>query len=97
MIPCRRDGDALVFEVHVQPGARRQGLLSVYDGALKVGVSSAAEKGKANKALAGLLGEVLGVRRSDVTIVTGEHRRRKVVRVAGVKEEQLQVLIENLS
>jgi len=94
VIPCRQDGEALVFEVHVQPGARRQGVLGVYDGALKVGVSAAAEKGKANKALAGLLGEVLGVRRSDVTVIKGEHRRRKVVRVRGVSPENLQSLVE---
>ena len=94
MISCRQDGDALVFEVHVQPGARRQGVLGVHDGALKVGVSAAPEKGKANKALAGLLGEALGVRRSDVTIIKGEHRRLKVVRVSGVSQEDLQSLAE---
>ena len=97
MIPCRRDGDDVIFEVHVQPGAKRPGVLGVHGGALKVGVSSPAQEGRANKALCELLGKALGVRRSAVTIVTGERRRRKVVRVAGVTAERLYALVEDVS
>ena len=97
MIPCREDGDALVFEVQAQPGASREGVLGVHDGALKVGVSQAAERGKANRALVGLLAGLLGVRRSDVSILRGQRSRRKVVRVSGVRGDALQSLVSGRS
>lgn len=97
MMPCREDGEGLVFEVQVQPGARREGLLGVYDGALKVGVTARPERGKANRALVGLLAGLFGVPRSRVSILRGEHRRRKVVRVAGAHTEALQSLLAERS
>jgi hypothetical protein len=92
MIRCREDGEGVSFEVRVTPGARRPGLKGEQDGALKLAVSAAAEKGKANRAVAELLAELLGVGRSQVTILQGEHRRQKVVRVTGIRAEALQAL-----
>jgi len=97
VIPCRRDGDDVIFEVHVQPGSRRPGVVGVHGGALKVAVSAPAQEGRANKALCEVLGKALRVRRSAVTIVTGERRRRKVVRVTGVTEEHVHALVEDVS
>ena len=97
MIPCREDGEALVFEVQVQPGARREGVLGVHDGALKVAVAARPERGKANRALVELLAGLFGVSRSQVTILKGEHRRRKVVRVAGGDSRVLRSVIAGRS
>jgi len=97
MIPCRQDRDALLFEVQVQPRARRPCLLGVHDGALKVGVAAPAERGRANEALVKILAELLGLRRAQVSIVRGEFSRRKLVRAAGVKPETLQSLVEGRS
>lgn len=97
MIPCREDEEGLVFEVQVTPGAKRAGLLGTHDGALKVAVSAQPEKGKANRALAALLGRLFGVGRSQVTIIKGEHRRRKIVRVAGVSPRTLRSLVRERS
>ena len=97
MIPYRRDGDGLLFEVHVTPGANRPGPLGVHDGALKVAVAAQPQKGKANKALVKLLAELLGVSRAQVSIVRGEFGRRKLIRVTGAGPETLQSLVEGRS
>jgi hypothetical protein len=97
MIRCREDGDGVSFAVRVTPGARRPGLRGEQDGTLKVAVSAAAEKGKANRALAEFLAELLGVGRSQVTITQGEYRREKVIRVTGITAEALQALVAERS
>jgi len=97
MITYEQEESALVFAVRVQPGARRSELAGEHAGALKVSVAAPPEKGKANKALIRLLAERFGVGRSDVTIVRGEHSRRKVVRVAGATPGDLQALVERRS
>ena len=53
-------------------------------GGIKAYLNAAPEQGKANKALAGLLAEYFGVKRSQVAIITGARSRDKTVRIKGV-------------
>jgi hypothetical protein len=78
------------LEVLVRPRARRAGLKGFRgDGRLVVAVGAPPEDGRANQAMAELLGEALGVRARDVTIVSGEHSREKRVEVQGLDEGEL--------
>lgn len=52
-------------------------------GGLKVYVKAAPDKGKANKAVIELMAEHYGVKRSAVTIVSGETSRRKIIEIEG--------------
>jgi len=97
MISCRQDGEGVLIDVHVQPGARRDQVVGAYGGALKLAVQAPPEKGRANKAVVKLMARVLGLRRSDVAIVRGETGRRKVVRVAGVTVDRVRALAEERS
>jgi len=47
-----------VIKIKAHPGARRQGLSGIHDGALKIDVNSAPEKGKANKEIRKILAGV---------------------------------------
>jgi len=73
--------------IKVQPKSRRPGVQGTAPSAdgprLRLGVTEAAEGGKANQAVRDLLAKVLDVPRSAVTIVAGETSRDKLVRVAG--------------
>lgn len=51
------------------------------DGSLKVHVSSAPEKGKANAEVLRAISKYLGLRRSQLEIISGETTRDKVVRI----------------
>ena len=82
--------DGAWLQVKVHPGARRPGLTGVHDGALKVNVPAAAEKGKANKALVKQLAGVLGVRASAVAVLTGKTSAIKRVSVSGLTPEALE-------
>lgn len=77
------DGGDVLLTVHVQPGAARAGVVGPHGDALKVKVAAAPEGGRANDALTRLLAAELGLRRSDVEVVSGHAARRKQVRLRG--------------
>jgi uncharacterized protein (TIGR00251 family) len=77
----RRDG-RLVLTLRVIPKASRNeiaGLLG--DGTLKVKITAAPEKGKANAAICEYLAEEFGVSRRNVTILRGETSHNKQVEI----------------
>ena len=73
--------------VKVQPKARRPGVqgtvLSADGPRLRIGVSEAAENGRANKAACAILARAFGVSSSAVTVVMGASNREKAIHVAG--------------
>ena len=77
------DGGA-VISVKAVPGASRDKVVGVLGDCLKIATSSAAEKGRANAAIAKTLAGALGVGRRDVELVGGMTNPRKEFRIAGV-------------
>lgn len=65
------------FYVKAHAGSRRDGVAGLHDGMLKVEVTTAPEKGKANKAIGKLLAKELGVAASDVELLSGQTNSRK--------------------
>jgi len=79
----------------VRPRARRAGLVGFRaDGKLVLAVGAPPEDGRANEAVAGLLGDVLGMRARDIVIVRGERSRAKLIEVSGMDEQELRRRIE---
>lgn len=78
-----------ILPVRAQPGARRNALEGIREGQLRVSVTQAAEKGKANQAIVGLLCKVLGLRRSQVELLSGESSRQKRFLVRGMTPDEL--------
>lgn len=83
----RQTSDGVSVMIKVQPKSRRPGLQGVAPSAdgprLRVGVTEAAEGGRANRAVCELLADALDVPRSAVSIATGETSREKLLRVSG--------------
>jgi hypothetical protein len=86
--------EGTLLPVRAQPGARRNELRGVQDGMLKVCVTQSPEKGKANKAIVELLSKKLGLKKSQIELVSGEtaHQKRFVIR--GLNPEELAARIE---
>jgi len=88
--PMIREIDGgVVFTAKVVPGSSRTAFCGVLDGMIKVKVSAAPEKGKANRCLIAFLAKHLGVKKNAVTIVSGSGSPVKQIRVAGVTSEVL--------
>jgi uncharacterized protein len=90
--------------IRVKPGARRAGVGGRYDGplgeAVVVAVTAPAVDGRATEAALRAMAEALGVRPRQVTLVSGERSRDKLVEVGGTTssdvarlEQRLRVLL----
>ena len=86
--------EGTILPVRARAGARRNEVCGEQDGALKVSVTQAPEKGKANKALIALLSKALRVRKSQVQLIAGETSPQKRFLVRGVEPGELEDRIE---
>jgi uncharacterized protein (TIGR00251 family) len=83
-LELREGPEGLMLRVRVQPRASREALGGEREGALVVRLTAPPVEGAANKALARLLGRVLGVPPSSVRIVSGAGGRQKRITVSGI-------------
>ena len=78
------------LNVRVHPGARRNAITGIHGGALKVSVTQAAEKGKANKAVIRVLCEQLKLRPTQIELHTGLASQQKRFIVREISSAELQ-------
>jgi len=72
--------------VWVQPGAKRNEVAGVRNGRLRLRLRAPAVEGKANKALALYVAELIGVKPSQVTLEIGQTSRGKVLFIQADEE-----------
>lgn len=89
MIKFDEHADGIVLPVKAQPGARRNGLVGVHAGALKVQVTQAPEKGKATDAVLATIAAALHLKRSQVSLLSGATSPQKRVLVTGLSSAEL--------
>jgi uncharacterized protein (TIGR00251 family) len=80
----------LVINVKAQPGGRKNEVRGEHAGALRISVTQAPEKGKANVAIVEVLCEALKLRRNQIDLIAGETNPRKKFRIREVTETELQ-------
>ena len=80
---------AVVFTAKIVPGSSRTAVCGLLDGVLKVKVSAAAERGKANRCLIEFLAKQLGVKKKAVSIISVRTNTVKKMQVLGVSAEAL--------
>jgi len=86
----------VLLPVRAQPGARANTIRGLHGGALKVAVTQVAEKGKANKALLQLLCKSLALRRSQLTLLSGNSSADKLFLVTDISRKELARRIESV-
>jgi uncharacterized protein (TIGR00251 family) len=79
----------VVLPVRAQAGAKRSEIRGEQAGALKVLVTQAPEKGKANKAIVALLAETLRLKKSQFELLAGETSPQKKFLVRDISREEL--------
>jgi len=96
MLTIRETSAGVQFAVRVVPGASKNEAAGVQDDALKVRLTAPAVEGKANRACIDFLAGLLGVRRSALSIASGEKSRRKTVTVEGMTRGELEARLRGL-
>ena len=76
------------LEIQVQPKASRNRIVTG-GGMVKVYVTAAPERGKANMAMIDVVASRLGVPKRAVSIVTGQRSRTKLLAVEGLSEAEI--------
>lgn len=77
----REEGEDLILELWVQPGARADAVAGPHGGALRLRIAATPTEGRANAALQRFLAGAFGVAPSAVTVLRGHGARRKTVRI----------------
>lgn len=83
-LDLRDTDEGLTLRVRVRPRAAREAVDGERQGALLVRLTAPPVEGRANEALARLLGRTLDVAPSAVKVLRGETGRDKLVAVAGL-------------
>ena len=83
MLKITKTNTGATFRVRVQPGASKNEIVGVQEDALKIRINAPPVKGKANKALIGFLAKELGVKKSEVEIISGHTSKIKKIKVLG--------------
>ena len=77
MIEISEHVEGSVLSVRAQPGARRNAIVGEAGGALKIAVTAPPDKGRANHALVDVLREALGIKGSQIELLSGFTSRQK--------------------
>ena len=96
MIELTDHPEGVVLPVRAQAGASKNGIRGEQNGMLKVAVTQIAEKGKANKALAETIAKGLGLKKSQVELLSGETQSQKKFLIRGISRQELEQKIKLL-
>jgi len=80
--------DALL-KLHVTPRGSRNEIIGRRGDSLCVKITAPPVEGAANEAIVKFIAGALGVRRSQVEIVSGEKSREKTLRIVGLAQEEV--------
>ena len=89
-LAVRDTDDGCVLPVRVHPGAKKNAIGGVHDGALKISLNAPPADGRANAALVAFLAELLEVPRARIALLTGATSRTKTLRISGLTRAQVE-------
>jgi uncharacterized protein len=89
-LDIKQTKNGVSFSVKVVPGSSKNGISGLLGSALKVNISSVAEKGKANQGLIKLLAGLLGCPKSAISIASGPTGPYKEILVARMTLTELE-------
>ncbi|MBM3136929.1 MAG: DUF167 domain-containing protein [Chloroflexi bacterium] len=83
--------DSASLEIKVITGAKQSEICEFLDdGSLKLKIHAKPVDGKANQELVEFLSRELGISRTEIVFIRGEHSKRKVLRFIGISQADLQ-------
>lgn len=81
--------DSTRLQIKVSPKSSRNAIQGWNGEALKIAVTAAPERGKANEAVIALLAKQLGIAKSRISVTSGHTQPRKTVSIAGLDTHAL--------
>lgn len=81
------DDNSFLLRVKVIPNAKCETIAGIIGNRLKIKVNSPPESGKANTAVCKLIANVIGIKPSNISIVSGMTKSEKSIKIYGVELE----------
>src|SRR5262245_3194136 len=97
MVDFQQHPDGVILPVRAAAGARRNAILGVREGALRVAVTAAREKGNANRAIVAVLSEALRIPKSAIELISGETSPRKRFLIYGTSSDEIAALLSKIN
>ena len=91
--PFTEAENGVYIALHIQPGARREGVAGLFGTSLKIALNAPPVDGKANAALIRFLADRLSIPKKNIEICSGASSRDKRVFAAGVSLEKAKELL----
>ncbi|BBO33040.1 DUF167 domain-containing protein [Lacipirellula parvula] len=82
--PIEPHPSGVVIRMKARPSARRNGFAGIHADALRVDVTAAPEKGKANEAIIALLAEAFGAAKSQIELISSPTNSQKRFLITGI-------------
>ncbi|XP_036391134.1 UPF0235 protein C15orf40 homolog isoform X2 [Megalops cyprinoides] len=83
--PVSRDKNGLIsVAIHAKPGSKKNAVTDVFSEAVGIAIAAPPSEGEANAELIRYLSEVLGVKKSEITLDRGCKSREKLIKVSGL-------------
>ncbi len=79
----RYEDGAIILTLHVQPGAKRNGVAGLHGEAMKIRLAAPPIEGRANDALLRYLAELFAVPQRNIELLRGSQSRHKMVKITG--------------
>ena len=93
-----KKGDHCLIQIHVQPGAKVSGPVGLHGNRLKWKLNAPPVDGKANSELICSIADFFQIKKSNISIRSGDSSRTKTLQISGVNLDQLiSTLSEKLS
>ncbi len=87
--------EGVMLPLQVTPKAKNNSIMGIHQGRLKISVTQAPEKGKANKAVIQFLAKKLGIRKSQFSLVSGSTSQKKMILISNLTCSELNDCIES--
>lgn len=96
MIELEATDEGVILPVQAQPKSRKNAVVGIHAGRLKVAVTQAPEKGKANEAVRRVLADELRIKHSQISLISGETSTQKRFLISDISLEMLRSKISAL-
>jgi len=81
--------DKTLLRVRINPRSSRNQVTGWQDGVLSVKITAPPVEGAANKAAIEFLADQLGIKKSQITLVSGQTSREKTFEITGLTDDQI--------
>lgn len=90
-------GNDIIIKVKIVPGSSKNKIIGVYNGSLKITITTPPVEGKANKKCIAYLAKYFDVAKSKIEIISGQTSKNKLIKIYDISQKEFLEKIEKIS